>query len=309
MFTDDGPSERLLGFVAEDGGDVVGAGMLHLPMLDNEHYAWLMTWVAPALRGRGTGSALLDHLVREARALGRTDLVVETAYPAGRREDHPYRRFLERRGFVLANTEVRRVLELPVPDAELQVLIDESAARHEGYRIVAFDGPVPDELLPSLCATKSQLAVDAPTGAMDFEEEAFTPELLRHHDEVLRRQGRTRISTLALTAMGEVVAYSDIVIPSGDLPNVYQWGTLVRREHRGHRLGTAVKARGLRELQRRVGPERTRIQTCNAEQNPWMVGINERLGYRAVEVVPSFLRRVEALVPAASQRGDAMSTA
>ena len=76
------------------------------------------------------------------------------------------------------------------------------------------------------------------------------------------------------------------------VPTVEAWGTLVLGEHRGHRLGLAMKARGLQELQRRIGPERTRVLTCNAEQNAHMVAINERLGFRPVEVVPTFLLRV-----------------
>jgi len=106
------------------------------------------------------------------------------------------------------------------------------------------------------------------------------------------KQGRRRISTLAITEAGEVAAYNDLVIPPGDLPNVWQWGTLVVAEHRGHRLGLAVKARGLQELQRRVGPERTRVVTGNAEQNAHMIAINERLGFRPVEVAPAFLLRI-----------------
>ncbi|WP_230209099.1 hypothetical protein [Nostocoides sp. HKS02] len=150
----------------------------------------------------------------------------------------------------------------------------------------------PSPLVESLCAARNQLAVDAPSGLLTFEEEAITPELLRYREDSLRRQGRTMLSTLALTQAGDVAAYSDLVIPAGDLPWVYQWGTLVRREHRGHRLGLAVKARALQELQRRIAPERTRVHTCNAEQNAHMVGINERLGFRKVEVAPAFLLRV-----------------
>ena len=73
------------------------------------------------------------------------------------------------------------------------------------------------------------------------------PEMLRQREALLVRQGRTRISTLAISDEGEVVAYNDLVIPAGDRPNVYQWGTLVREAHRGRRLGMAVKARGLLE--------------------------------------------------------------
>ena len=114
---------------------------------------------------------------------------------------------------------------------------------------------------------------------------------LREREALLAKQGRVMISTLAISPQGEVVAYNDLVIPRDDLPQVYQWGTLVRREHRGHRLGMAVKARGLKELQSRIGPDRTRVSTCNAEQNAHMVAINERLGFRPVEVSPSFLLR------------------
>ena len=53
----------------------------------------------------------------------------------------------------------------------------------------------------------------------------------------------------------------------------------------------AVKARGLLTLQEIADPDRTRVMTCNAEQNAHMVAINERLGFRPVEVAPSFLLR------------------
>jgi GNAT superfamily N-acetyltransferase len=253
-----------------------------------------MPWVAPSLRRRGIGSALLSELIALCRNDGRTDLVMETAYPADRQDDHPYRRFAEKHGFVMANREIRRVLDLPVDPEMLDTLVAEAASHHDGYRIESFDGPGPDELLPSLCHAKNQLGVDAPTGLVEYEAETMTPDLLRHREETLRRQGRRRISTLAIRGEHEVVGFNDLVIPSGDLPNVYQWGTLVVGEHRGHRLGLALKARGLLELQRRVGPERTLVQTCNAEQNSYMVGINERLGFRVVEVAPSFLLRLDA---------------
>lgn len=294
VFTEDDPGERVDAFVAVDGDDVVGAGAAFSARLDNLHCADVQVWVEPGLRRRGIGSALLHELIALCRADGRTDVIMESSYPFQRRADHPYRRFAEKHGFALANTEIRRVLELPLDEGELDSLVAEAASHHPGYRIETFDGPIPDALLPSLCETKNQLAVDAPAGALWFEPEAVDPGLHRYREESLRRQGRTMLSTLAIAASGEVVGYNDLVIPSGDLPNVYQWGTLVRAAHRGHRLGLAVKARGLKELQARVGPERTRVLTCNAEQNGHMVAINERLGFRPVEVVPAFLQRMPA---------------
>ena len=184
-------------------------------------------------------------------------------------------------------------LELDVMRAE-QMTARPTTFELEPWDEPHLDGPIPDDLVDSLCRTKSQLGVDAPTGTLDFEEERIDRDVLREREAQLRRQGRTMISTLAVAPDGEVVAYNDLVIPRDDPPNVYQWGTLVRRDHRGHRLGMAVKARGLKELQARLGEElgttRTRVSTCNAEQNAHMVGINEHLGFRPVEVSPCFLR-------------------
>jgi hypothetical protein len=73
----------------------------------------------------------------------------------------------------------------------------------------------------------------------------------------------------------------------------HQWGTLVGRDHRGHRLGAAVKVANLRALQR-ARPDVTVIQTENAETNAFMVSINERLGFQVVAVSPSFARALEA---------------
>jgi GNAT superfamily N-acetyltransferase len=289
--TEEDPSERKDSVVAIDGDEIVGAGVAFSAINDNTHVSWLMPWVEPERRGRGIGSAVLAELVAICRADHRTDLVMESSYPFDRREDHPYRRFAEKNGFVLANTEIRRVRTLPVEDVDLDALIAEAATHHEGYRIETFAGTVPDELLPSFCAAYNRLAVDAPGGDLEFEPESLTPEVVRIHEDQARRQGRLKLSTVAITEAGEVAGYNDLVIPPEDLPNVWQWGTLVVAEHRGHRLGMAVKARGLKELQARIGPERTRIVTCNAEQNGYMVSINEALGFRAVEVSPAFLLR------------------
>ena len=102
-----------------------------------------MPWVEPERRRRGIGSAVLAELVAICRADHRTDLVLETAYPFERREDHPYRRFAEKNGFSLANTEIRRVRTLPVDDVDLEALAAEAAQHHAGYRIETFEDPHP----------------------------------------------------------------------------------------------------------------------------------------------------------------------
>jgi hypothetical protein len=68
-------------------------------------------------------------------------------------------------------------------------------------------------------------------------------------------------------------------------------GTLVRRDHRGHRLGAAVKVANLEALHR-DRPDVTEVHTQNAETNRWMVSINERLDFEPVGVCPEFLRNL-----------------
>jgi GNAT superfamily N-acetyltransferase len=135
----------------------------------------------------------------------------------------------------------------------------------------------------------NQLAVDAPTGDLEFEEEAFTPEAFRHEAARDRKVGRTVLRSLAVHD-GVTVAHSDLLVrPHGT--RAVQWATLVHRDHRGHRLGAAVKVANLRRLQRER-PDLTEVVTQNAEVNAQMIGINARLGFEPVALVPEFLRRL-----------------
>jgi hypothetical protein len=87
------------------------------------------------------------------------------------------------------------------------------------------------------------------------------------------------------------VAYTDLMLPSGAPGTAWQWGTLVHRDHRGHRLGMALKVENLRRLQA-DHPERQRVVTGNDDTNSWMVSINEDLGFRIVELCPAYQRTV-----------------
>jgi len=273
---------------AFDGADMVGAGINQLPLLDNTDKVYGGVFVEPALRRRGVGSALVEHAVATTRAAGRSILLVEGGLPGTEREDHPYTRFALRHGFIMANVEVHRVLDLPLDTEKVEAMRAEAAPHHEGYEIRTFEDEIPDELLPSYVELLNRLVLEAPTGEIDFEAEAVTPEVYRKQVEKMRAQGRHKLTTLAVSSEGEAVANTDLVIPREDRARVYQWGTLVRSDHRGHRLGAAVKLQNLLALQERY-PERTEIHTTNAENNDTMIGINDRLGFRVVEICPEFM--------------------
>lgn len=269
-----------------DGQRMVAGGLVELSLLDNLDMAWLFAAVEPELRGRGLGSMLLDALVEHARDLGRFQVTSMLAVPFEERYSSGLLRFVDKHGFRLANTEIMRILRLPVPEGLLEELRRESAPHHVGYEISTFVDDVPEKYLESYCYLRNQLALDAPTGELDFEAEALTPEIIRQRFERNKRSGRTTYFSLA-TRNGEAVAHSDLAVPPIGTES-HQLGTLVRRDHRGHRLGAAVKVANLAALQR-DRPDITEVHTQNAETNGWMVSINERLGFEPVAVCPEFL--------------------
>lgn len=292
MVRPDDPEERFLPFVAEADGSTVGSGIVFVPLLDNLEKAYGQLVVAPESRGRGVGDRLVEHVLDLARGEGRSLLLLESNLPPGHDAGHPVRRFAERHGFRLSNQEVRRYLQLPVPDEQLQAWAQEAAAHHPGYELATYEGAVPPELRASLVELRNQLAVDAPTGEVDFEAGGSTVATYLENVERVTESGRRVYETVAVLD-GEVVAHSTLSAPPPGqaMPFLNQWGTFVHRAHRGHRLGLAVKVASLSYVQQRH-PERTVVSTTNAVDNGPMVAINEQLGFRPVEVMVEFVRAV-----------------
>lgn len=288
---------RMDAYAAFVDGEVVGVVHAMFPLNDNTEKVHFSVSVPPAFRRRGYGTALVEHVVGRARAEGRTVLIGDTHIPTGAGEEHPHRRFAAACGFRLANTDIHRVRDLPVPDDQIQSWVDEAAPHHADYEITSFVDELPDQLVPSYVHLLNQLIVDAPTGEIEFEEGAMTVETFHAQARSLRDQGRTIFHTVATVGAGEAreaVAHSVIACPpdGADEPHLYQWATLVRRDHRGHRLGMATKAHNLRLVQK-ARPERTILHTHNAETNGPMVAINERMGFRPVETGAEYLRELD----------------
>lgn len=279
--------ERTEHHVALDDGRVVGAAVQWFWLTDNTDKSWLDVLVDPAERRRGVGSALVEYGVEQARRAGRTQVTGEATCHLAEREDGPVLRFARAHGFRMANMEICRKLVLPVDESLLDAIAADAAAYHGDYAVESFVHGVPDHLIDSFCALENRLAVEAPSGEFDWEEDSLTPEVLRDDLRKMTAVNRTRYTTVA-TRDGVVVALTDIIATKGE-PMAFQWSTIVDRVHRGHRLGAAIKAANLR-LVRQGHPEVTEIHTQNAETNAHMVGINERLGFVPVAVSPGFRR-------------------
>jgi GNAT superfamily N-acetyltransferase len=286
---DRGERQDLLGgFVA---GRLVGLATSYVPLLDNLDKAWVGVQVDPAEQRRGHGTALLAAITGQLGADGRTLLVGEAKLPFAERETHGYRRFCERNGYELANVEVVRWLTLPVADDAVRGWADLAAERHDGYTLETYVNDVPEELIPSLCVLMGQLGVDAPTGAVDWEEEVISPERFVEGRTSLVAAGRTIYETLAVTPGRTVAAQSTMSVPPPGRTDVSQWGTFVHREHRGRRLGLATKAANLRAMQQ-AHPEMKRVVTQNAETNDYMVSINVLMGFEPVEASAEMFRKL-----------------
>jgi GNAT superfamily N-acetyltransferase len=285
---DSGERQEL--FAAYDSDRLVATAALWSFLLDNTDKAWTDINVDVPERRRGIGRALVEHVEKLVQADGRAMLLISAHLPFDDRDDHAYRRFATACGFELSNYEVSRHLALPVPDEQIQEWLDEAAPAHEGYAIETFVGAVPDDLVDSLCVLLGQLAVDAPTGAVDFEEEAMTPQRYAEMIAATDAMGRARYETVALTPDRQVVAQSTLAVSLKENTTVYQWGTFVHREHRGHRLGLATKAVNLRAVQA-ARDDLTLVATQNAETNDYMVAINARMGFRPIEVHAEFVKR------------------
>lgn len=287
------PAERhdLVG--AFDGESLVGVQSVHYPLNDNTHMVWVESFVAPQNRRRGIGSALMEYALASAKAQGRTDINAEVACGTHDPQRHPHYLFMLKHHFTQAYTEVLRRVPLPIDNAVLDRHAHAAEQRYaDRYELETHVDGAPQHRLASLCEAMNRLGVDAPTGAIEFEEETFDPARYQEYIDLERAQGRRRITTLALERGTDVVAaYTDLMLPAGSPVHVWQWGTLVRGDHRGSRLGMAVKVANIRYLQQHF-PEREHITTGNNGTNEFMVSINEDLGFRILELCPAFTRKL-----------------
>lgn len=277
-------------------GEVVTVGYLGTPLQDNLDRAEVAVHTLPAARRQGYAAAMLAHVESAARERGRTILVGEAAWahdqgPDGAGAAGPA--FAAATGYELAISDVRRELRLPVTAEVLDALEAETAPHHRDFEVRSFVGPVPDELVGSWARLTSSLLTEAPTGDLDVEPESADPALVREGEALLERQGRRKYNSVALDASGEVVAYTDLATTVHEPGRAYQWGTLVRRDARGHRLGLAVKLANLRLLQAER-PDIEQLTTYNAEVNAHMIAVNDRLGYVPVARLGEFQKRLSA---------------
>ena len=160
-----------------------------------------------------------------------------------------------------------------------------------GTRSRRSSGAVPDDLVESLCLLLGQLAVDAPTGAVDFEEETFTPQRYDEWMAATAAMGRVCYETVALTPRPAGGGPVDARRVAGR-----QHGRLPVGHLRAPRAPRPPARTGREGGQPPRGPGRPQRpdpgHTQNGDINDYMVAINERMGFRPIEVSAEFVKHL-----------------
>jgi len=265
---------------AYDRERMCGAGVLDLPDKDNTHLAFLAPYVAPADRGRGVGSALLAALEERAAADGRTTLMSDAHVPlAG---DSAGSRFAAAHGYAVANKDTIKAADLAATEHTWPELEAEAAERLDGYRLVWWRDRAPDEHVAAVAELHSRFIGEIPLGDLDLRPQVFDAQRIRDNEERRMSSGQAALLVAAVAPTGELVGYSNLVLPLATPRLADIDSTLVLPEHRGHRLGLAMKVL-LHQRLRAEFPETELLVTGNADVNDHMNAVNERLGYRPVD--------------------------
>lgn len=272
--TEPGEHARRLRLEACDCGKLVGVAELELPLTENLDVGWCEVNVLPEHRRRGVGRLLWHAVLDRARGAGRTRIGCEVSVGS---EGGAGLLFAAAMGTVEKHREDHLLLDLPVATARVD----------PAYDLVFWRGRCPVEHRAAYLAMRNQMNADVPTGELDLEPAVLTDTRLARSEERLMRSYDVRVAAARRRVDGALGGYSLLFVPHG-ADHARQDDTLVMPEHRGHRLGAALKAANYADL-----PEHVRVvHTWTAPSNGAMHHTNTALGFRVVE----YLHEMEATI-------------
>ena len=234
---------------------------------------WLA--VRPGARGRGVASAVLARALDVLMTDGVTSLMLWTPVLEGARGPT----YAERRGLTSRLEERCSRLRIAEHDEGLVGRwIEQGRDRQDGYRVVQYVGPCPDEHLDALVEAHRAME-DMPTDEMEWTIPVMTTDKVRSRDETWAASGLLGVTTLAIAPDGSAAGLSELVLNTHRPSLAWQMDTGVVDDHRGRGLGRWLKAENL-SLARRTEPRVEVVETYNAQSNPWMLDINVAMGFR-----------------------------
>lgn len=288
-------ARRRVHITASVDGRVVGTAEVSFPIKENLHMIDFEMDVHPEYRRRGVGSALLRRVEELAAEDNRTTLVVYA--PDRMRDDYPElpagKAFLEKQGYVGAIDEIHRTADLDlVPETELDELLAKAWDKADGYELVQWVNVAPDDVVDGIAYLDGRLVTDAPMGDLDMEAEKVDRQRVRDGERRAASLGDLKVHTAVRhVESGTVAGWTFIQMQPGMELHGWQGITIVDPEHRGHRIGTILKIENHRYA-RTFRPQLRYVHTWNAEENDFMISINEAVGYRAQERWIAFQKKV-----------------
>ncbi len=264
--TEPGEHARRVRLEARDGDALVGVAELELPLTENLGVGWAEVNVVPEHRRRGAGRLLWEAAIDRARQAGRTRVGGEVSVAPV--DGGPGLSFAAAMGAVEKHLEDHLLLDLPVTPARVD----------PAYDVVMWRGRCPDEHRAAYLAMRNQMNADVPTGELDLEPTVLDDARLASSEERLMKSYDVRVAAARRRSDGAFGGYSLLFVPRG-ADHAWQDDTLVMPDHRGHRLGAALKAVNYADLPDGVGV----VHTWTAPSNAAMHHTNTALGFRVVE--------------------------
>jgi GNAT superfamily N-acetyltransferase len=182
----------------------------------------------------------------------------------------------------VAGSEEIKVADLAATEDGWPDLAATAAERGAGYELVCWTDRAPEEHVAEIARLYSRFLGEIPLGRVALEPATWTVQRIRESEERWLASGRHQVLVAAVAPDGSLAGYTNLFVLDGRPERAGIDSTLVLPEHRGHRLGLALKVR-LHQETRTRHPEVTRIATGNADVNRWMNAVNDQLGYRVVE--------------------------
>ncbi|UNK69840.1 GNAT family N-acetyltransferase [Microbacterium sp. H1-D42] len=271
------PYHERIWLIALLDGEIVGIVELELPLADNVHSAAIDVAVAVDARRSGVASALHAAAVARAHAAGRSVLVGEVSAPnlAG----SAAMAFAAAMGYQRVHLEHHLVLDLPAPSDALAALGEVDAE----YEIISWADACPPEWRPAYLAMRNQMNADVPRGDADVEPVLLTDQRLASSEQLLAASYRILVAAARHRATGAFAGYSVVFLPHEDVELAWQDATLVMPEHRGHRIGLALKRANLERIAAQH-PSRRVAHTWTDPDNTAMYRTNKRVGFQRAEV-------------------------
>jgi GNAT superfamily N-acetyltransferase len=267
--------------VREPGGPILGVAMMELPQRDNVRSTEVTVAVHPASRRRRVGTTIVEGMTAHARANGRQVLNSIVDVPLDRAADHPSLSFAPKVGFEAMLAGNTRHLALPIDTARLEELRAEVAgarAAHD-YRVLTFEAPWLEQHVEDQCTLFQCMSTDEPHGDEGHEEEVWDADRVRENEALrVARGARGLVAVAEHRPSGRLVACTELLIGADTPEQAWQMLTVVHPEHRGHRLGLAIKLANLDELARRA-PDVRLVVTGNAAVNAPMIAVNDMMGF------------------------------